>query len=183
MDPDVAQLVREQRLIEAARLASERGDARNASLIYERACEWRHAAAEAMRAGEAGRALELAVYGGDESTAEPALALLVKDAVAADTSAARLTQRGQHAWAARVLEGCGRDLEAAGAWERAGEGRRAAALLERAGEAADAERALQAALRREPDAWAVAVSLGALLGRFRKLEAAVRVLQRVPAAA
>jgi serine/threonine protein kinase len=183
MDADVAQLVREQRLVEAARLASERGDTHNASLIYEQACEWQSAAAEAMRGGATARALELAVYGGDQATAEQALSRLANDAAASETAAVRFAQRGQHAWAARVLEASGRDLDAARAWERAGDGPCAAALLERCGEPADAERVLQAALRREPDAWGVAVSLGALLGRFGRLEAAVRVLQRVPATA
>jgi serine/threonine protein kinase len=180
VDPDVAQLVREQRLLEAARLASERGHAHDASAIYERACEWRSAAAEAMRAGAAARALELALCGGDESTAEGALALLVQDKAAAVAVAARLARRGQDTWAARVLERCGRPVDAARAWERAGEARRAAALLERAGEPADAERVLQAALRRDPNAWRLAVTLGALLRRFGKWEATVRVLQRIP---
>jgi serine/threonine-protein kinase len=40
---------------------------------------------------------------------------------------------------------------------------------------------LESALRRDPSAWAVATALGALLARFGKHEAAVRVLQRVPA--
>ncbi len=180
MDRDVAQLVLEDRLLEAARLASDRGDARTASAIYERACEWRGAAGEAMRAGEAPRALELALYGGDESTAAQALAVVVRDAATAESAAAQLTSRGQHAWAARVLEGCGRELDAARSWERAGNALRAAALLEGAGQAADAARVLQAGRLREPCAWAITAALGALLGRFGKWEAAVRVLQRVP---
>jgi eukaryotic-like serine/threonine-protein kinase len=181
MDPDVAQLVREQRLLEAAKLAGERGDARSASALYEQACEWGAAAAEAMRAGDAPRALHLAVYDGDESTAEQALALVVRSAAASEAAASRLAQRGQHAWAARVLEGCGRTIDAARAWERAGEARRAAALLEGAGEPAEAVRVLQTALHRDPQAWGLAVNLGAHLGRLARWEPAARVLQRVPA--
>ncbi|HXN33552.1 MAG TPA: hypothetical protein VN894_16900, partial [Polyangiaceae bacterium] len=87
MHRDVAQLVREQRLLEAARLASDRGDAPTASAIYEQACEWRSAAAEAMRAGDPPRALELALRGGDEALAERAL-VLVRDEAIAETVAA-----------------------------------------------------------------------------------------------
>ena len=69
MDPDVAQLVREQRLLEAAGLASARGDFHEASRIYEQACEWSKAAAEALHAGDGPRALRLSVFGGDNDVA------------------------------------------------------------------------------------------------------------------
>ena len=46
VDPDVAQLVREQRLLEAAALASGRGEYVLASQLYERACDWERAAAQ-----------------------------------------------------------------------------------------------------------------------------------------
>jgi eukaryotic-like serine/threonine-protein kinase len=183
VDPDIAQLVREQRLLEAAKLASDRGDARGASAIYEQACEWRKAAGEAMRGGDPARALLLAVQGADESIAEAALQLVADRAPVAELLATRLAQRGQHAWAARVLEAIGRGLQAARAWERAGDARRAAFLLEQAGQGADAARVLQAALDRDGPSAGVAVDLGGLLVRFGKWEAAVRVLQRVPAAA
>ena len=51
MDPDVQRLVREQRLVAAAELASSRGDAETASTLFERACEFHRAAEEALRAG------------------------------------------------------------------------------------------------------------------------------------
>jgi len=180
MDADVAKLVGEQRLVEAARLSSERGDAHGASLLYERACEWRCAAVEALRAGEAGRALDLAVEGGDDDTADRAARLVASDAASVDASTARLAERGRHGWAARVLEASGRALEAAAAWERAGDTMRAAAAFAGGGKALDAARVLEAALRRDPAARGVAVALGSLLQRFGKHEAAVRVLQRVP---
>ncbi len=181
MDPDIAELVREQRLLEAARLASKRGDAQSASAIFEQACEWACAAAEALRTGEAVRALELALCGGDEAIAAQAIAVVIRDGALAENAAAQLAGRGQHAWAARVLEGCGRAIDAARSWERAGDALRAAALLEKFGQAPDAARALQAALLRDPNAWGVMVALGSLLNRFGKCEAAVRLLQRIPA--
>ena len=180
VDPDVEALVRAERLLEAARLASERGDPHTASLIYERACAWTSASREAMRAGEVARALELAIESGDEALADGALALVESDPARAHSAAAKLALRGRDRWAARLLEATGSMTEAARAWERAGEAGRAAVLLERFGEPAAAARVLEAALRRSPDAWATVVELGTLLVRFGKHEAAVRVLQRVP---
>jgi serine/threonine-protein kinase len=180
MDPDVAQLMREERLLEAAQLAGERGDARAASAIYERACDWHRAAVEALRAGDAARALRLGAHAGDEEASEEAIALLARNPPLAKNAAAELSARGQHRWAARLLERSGEHVDAARAWDRAGDALRAAALLERAGEEVGAERVLQAALRRDPEAFDVAVGLGALLARFGNWEATIRVLQRVP---
>lgn len=178
MDPDVAQLVGEERLLEAAALASERGEARLASQLYERACDWTNAATEALRAGDASRALELAAEAGSESLVEQAVPRVPP--LASEAIAATLSRRGHDAYAARLLEASGHPLEAARAWERAGHPVRAADLLEHGGDPAAAARALESALRRDPSAWAVATALGALLARFGKHEAAVRVLQRVP---
>jgi serine/threonine-protein kinase len=184
VDPDIAKLVKEERLREAAALASARGDARLASQLYERACDWASASTEALVAGDAARALELAAEAGDEVAAERATAAVVARAgTTAAGVAARLAQRGHHRRAALVLEAIERPLEAAALWERAGDAIRAAALLEAGGDPASAARVLEAAQRRTSDAWAVSTALGALLARFGKYEAAVRALQRVPAGA
>jgi len=183
VDPDVLQLVREERLLEAARLCSDRGDAAAASALFERACDWRSAAAAALRAGQALRGLELALRGGDEASADAAVVLLAADPASAQRAATQLTQRGHDAWAARVLEAAQRDLDAALAWERSGDPIRAAQRFERAGQPAQAARVLESHLRRDPVGGAAAVALGELLLRFGKDEAAVRVLQRVPALA
>ena len=182
MDADVEKLVREQRLLEAAVLASARGDAAGASALFEQACEWRSAATQALRAGDALRALELALRADDIAIAERAAARIGADPAAADRAAFHLTQRGRHDWAARVFESSGRELDAARAWERAGVALRSAPLYERAGHPAEAARVLEAALRRDPEAAGAAaacVALGALLLRFGKDAAAVRALQRV----
>jgi serine/threonine-protein kinase len=178
VDIDVAQLVREERLLEAAAVAGARGDLVLSSQLYERACDWARAAAQAMAAGDAPRALELAAEAGDESLAERAAALVPPEA--ADATASRLVHRGHERYAAALLEARGRLVEAARAWERADEPTRASQLLERAGDPASAARVLESALRRDPAAWAAATALGALLARFGKHQAAVRVLQRVP---
>jgi serine/threonine-protein kinase len=183
VDADVRKLVREQRLLEAAVLASSRGDAAGASALFEQACEWRSAATQALRAGDPLRALDLALRADDTVTAERAAARIAADPAATDRAAFHLTQRARHDWAARILETAGRDLDAARAWERSGDAIGAAPLYERAGHPAEAARALEAAIRREPESAAAAgaaVTLGALLLRFGKEAAAVRVLQRVP---
>jgi eukaryotic-like serine/threonine-protein kinase len=181
VDADVLQLVREERLLEAAHLCSDRGNAAAASALFERACDWRSAAAEALRAGEALRALELGIRGGDDAMAHSAAARVAAEPGGAERAAVHLAQRGHDAWAARVLEAGKRYLDAALAWERAGDLTRAAELFEQAGEPAHAARALESCLRRDPDAGEAAVALGALLLRFGKYEAGVRALQRVPA--
>ena len=71
---DVAKLAREQRVTEAAELAASRGDARRASDLFERACAWARASAQASIAGQDARALSLAVLGGDDALAGSALA-------------------------------------------------------------------------------------------------------------
>ncbi len=180
MDPDVEALVRAERLVDAARLASERGDAHRASVLYERACDWASAARQAAAAGERRRAVELAAEAGDDALCEGMITLLEAEPAEARAAAARLAGRGTDRWTARLLEIAGDLAGAAAAWDRAGEPRRAAALLEQVGNPGAAARVLEGAVRRHPDAWATVVALGALLARFGKHEAAVRTLQRVP---
>jgi serine/threonine-protein kinase len=183
VDDDVARLVREERLLEAAGVAEGRGDLRTASAVYEKACAWGPAARAALGANEPGRALELAVEAGDEPLAREAFDVLLAAGAGLETMASRLAARGRDAWAARLFEAAGRQLEASLAWERAGDPRRAAELRERAGDAAGAVRALEGGLRRNPSDWGIAVELGAFLLRYERPDAAVRVLQRVPPSA
>jgi tRNA A-37 threonylcarbamoyl transferase component Bud32 len=181
MDQDVAQLAREERVVEAAELAASRGDARTACDLFERACAWDRASAQAAIAGDDARALSLAVLGGDEAQAR-ALECVTRVAAsksATDAAHATLVSRGEHAWAARLLEAAGRLADAAHAWDRAGDAVRAAKLLERAGDVIGAARALESAARREPKNDDVSLALGELLLRFGKTEEAVRALQRI----
>jgi hypothetical protein len=186
MDADVAELVRAERVTEAARLASARGDAKTAAQLFERACDWASASREALRAGDRQRAMELAAESRDAVLCESVAAALEGEPALARTAAARLDARGHHPWAARLLEAAGDAADkraAAVAWERAGDARRAAELLEGLGDPAAAARVLEAAVRRDATAWPVVVALGALLARFSKYEGAVRALQRVPSEA
>ncbi|MBX3225138.1 MAG: protein kinase [Labilithrix sp.] len=179
MDPDVARLVREERLLEAAELASARGDVRTASALFERACDFKRAAELAVRSHDWGRALPLALEGRAEEIAELALPKLVVDAKEAERVAFHLERRGDHGWAGRLLEGIGKKVDAARAYERAGEAIKAAELLESSGDVIGASKVLEAQIRREPKRGALFVALGGLLHRYGKTDAAVRTLQKV----
>jgi len=181
VDADIEALVRAERLVEAANLAAARGDARSASALYERACDFGRAAEQALAAADWARAMPLALEGKRADLAERACAGLVADTAGAERVAYHLERRGDHGWAARLYEGIGKRPEAARAFERAGEAVRAARLLEAAGDVVGAARVLEAQARREPDRAALLVALGDLLLRYGKTDAAVRALQKVTA--
>ncbi|WP_394839939.1 protein kinase [Pendulispora rubella] len=180
MDDDIARLIREHRIADAAALASARGDAITASALFERACEWHLAASEALRANDAARAMRLAVLSRDGALIERALATLVAAPSAAEPVAAALEAHGDHAWAARIFEAVGRSAEAARAWDRAGNAVRAAELLEAAHDVVGAARVLETAIRRAPLHWPNQLALGGLLVRYGKAQAAARTLQGIP---
>src|SRR4051812_16077668 len=179
MDPDVARLVRDQRLVEAAELASSHGDPRTASELFERACEFRRASDEALRAGDFARALPLALEGKDDEAAERALPHLLKEPALAERVSYHLERRGDHLWSGRVLEAIGKRTPAARAYERGGDAIKAAVLLEAEGDVIGAAKALEAQIRREPNRHALHVALGGILLRYGKVDAAVRTLQKV----
>ncbi|WP_394850654.1 protein kinase [Pendulispora brunnea] len=180
MDDDIARLIREQRIADAAALASARGDATTASALFERACEWHLAATEALRTSDAGRAMRLSVLSRDDALIERALANLVASPQIAEHVAVSLEAHGDHAWAARIFESVGRSAEAARAWDRAGNAVRAAELLEAAHDVVGAARVLETAARRAPLHWPNHLALGGLLVRYGKAQAAARTLQGIP---
>ena len=182
VDP-IDELVRQERLVEAAALVAQRGDLARAADLYERACDWAHAAVCAERAGDFPRALRLYVEAKDDVRAHAVLPKVAQSPTDADRVAYALERRGASAWAAQVLEAAGRLPEAARAWERAQEAVRAARLLERAKDVVGASRVLEAQLRREPTRWEIHLALGDLLMRYGKTESAVRNLQKIPAGA
>jgi serine/threonine-protein kinase len=180
VDADVERLVREERLLEAAELASARGDPRTASLLLERACAFERAAEHALVAEDWARALPLALEAKRAELAARALPGLLRDRAEAERVVFHLQRRGDHLWAARILDGIGRTADAARAYERAGDALRAAELLESAGDVVGAARVLEAQVRREAGKGALLVALGSLLHRYGKADAAVRALQKVP---
>jgi serine/threonine-protein kinase len=183
VDPDVASLVSEQRVREAAELAASRGDHAGASELFERACEFGSAAKSALDGGDASRAVMLAVIARDDELAAAALGRLTKSTPARlGALASQLELRGDHAWAARAHEarGTAHDRDAANDWERAGDAVRAATLYERGSDPVAASKALEASLRRDPKQHLVRVALGNLMIRYGKYEAAVRALQQIP---
>ena len=180
MDPDVQRLVREQRLVSAAELASSRGDSATASSLFERACEFRRASEEALRGGDFARALPLALEGKDDEAAERALPALINDPVQAERVSFHLERRGDHLWSGRILEAVGKRTPAARAYERGGDAIKAAVLLEAEGDVIGAAKVLEAQIRKEPGRAALHIALGGILLRYGKVDAAVRALQKVP---
>jgi serine/threonine-protein kinase len=179
MDADVEKLVREERLREAADLAFSRGDARTASTLFERACDFKRAAETALLSNDWARALPLALEAKNEDLAEKAFPHLAGDTANVERVAFRLAQRGDHAWAGRLLESIQKNAEAARSFERAGRAIDAARLLEAAGDVVGASKVLEAQVRREPGKGSLLVALGSLLHRYGKTDAAVRQLQKV----
>jgi serine/threonine-protein kinase len=177
-DPEVAALVRESRLQEAATLARTRGKFRTASSLFERACSWKDAADCARSARDFPAALRLYVEAKNDGEALAALGE-IKDVPACERIAYYFEQRGAFPWAARAYEAAGSKVLAAGAWDKAGDAARAARLYEETGDVVTAARTLEAQIRREPKRAQLRVALGSLLFRYGKTEAAVKHLQQV----
>ncbi len=168
------------RFLEAARLAASAGMAGKASLLFERACDFRSAADAAIVSGDAVRAVVLAILAGDATLIERAVELAVAGtADRARGAAAAARARGHGEVAGMILERVGDVREGAEAYAEAGAATLAAACYGKAGDARSAARVLEAALRANPDDEPVALALGELLVRHGKHEAAMRVLQRI----
>src|SRR5450432_1605154 len=127
-EEDVAKLVRGERILEAAAISSARGDARTASELYERACDFGSAAREAVRSGDSARAVLLAVTAGDDAMAAQALDRALAHPTSAGVLATKLFARGDFSWAARIFESQNEITKAADSWEKSGEAIRAAEL-------------------------------------------------------
>lgn len=180
MSPRVAELVRAERLLEAAALASGEGDHDTAKKLYERACAFGPAAIEALRAGDPGSAMALAAESGETALAEEALTALGAHPAARERVALHLETRGHNAWAGRLYEAAEKPRDAARAFEKAGDSLRAARLLEGVKDIVAAAKILEGAIRRSPDRYPLHVAYGALLLRYGKAEHATRALQKVP---
>ena len=188
MSPEVLALVREERLLEAAALASRSGDHENAKKLYERACAFGPAAREALTYGDATSALALAAEAGDRDLGDEALARLVADTSdegsrARERLAVQLETRGHSTWAGKLYEASQKPKDAARAYEKAGDAVRAAGLLEDAHDVVAGARVLEGAMRRNPGDFALHVAYGAMLLRYGKAEHAARALQKVPSSA
>lgn len=176
----VAELLREERLTEAAGLLADRGEQARAAALYERACDFSRAAEAMLAAGDAPRALELAMRGGDAGALlERILDLLASDAARAERAARELRGRDGARAAAGLFSRLGRHAEAAAAFERALDDKAAAEAFRRAGDALGAARALDRAVARDATDEEAKLRLGALLVEAGRNEAAARTLQRI----
>ncbi len=180
---DVAVLVRAERLGDAAGVAELHGNFGLARELYAGACDFARAARAAERMDDLPAAVVHFAEAGALSEIERVLPRLVRDERALELAAFRLQSRGFDHAEGLVRERMNDFAGAAKAFERAGDALRAAAVLERGGQWAIAGRVLEAALRRDPNRTDVALWLGELLLRCGKADAAVRVLQRIPAEA
>lgn len=180
MSPEVAALVKAERLLEAAALASHEGDHDSAKKLYERACAFGPAAREALAAGDPASAMTFAAEAGDATLAGEALQALESHGAARERVALTLETRGHSLWAARLYEAAGKPRDAARAFEKAGDAVRAARLLEASQDVVAAAKVLEGAMRRTPDRYAIHVAYGALLLRYGKPDHATRALQKVP---
>jgi len=177
--PSIDDLIASERIIEAAELAEKDAQFDLAAELFERACAFPRAAQMALFAGRYDAALLFAVQGKATDIAEEALSRMLAGSPLLARIAPTLTARGDHGWAARVYEKNG-DLSLAGqSWEKERAPVKAAAIYEKMGDVVRAARVLEAALRREADNEEIAISLGRLLARHSKHEAAVRTLQKI----
>lgn len=177
----VAELVREERLIEAAESLIAIGEYVRAAALFERSCAHGRAAEAMLAAGDARRALELAGRDADPGTVlDRIIDALAVDPVRAERAAHDALDRDEARVAGRLFSRIGRHAEAAAALERAFDEKGAAEELRRAGDVLGAARALERAIasdERDDDA---KLRLGALLLEHGRSEAAVRALQRIP---
>jgi len=176
----VDELEARDRLDEAAALAAKQGDHRNAARLWERACHFDRAALAALAAGEAARALDLAIRAAQPELERRACAELAKTPREAGLAAARLADQGRHPSAARVWLSLGEFAAAAAAFERGGSWLHAAEAHRAAGEPRRAARALEQALASDEASFEAHVLLGKLYVEHGRHDAAVRVLQKVP---
>jgi serine/threonine-protein kinase len=178
-----AELVARGQTKDAAALYAEHGRHEEASRLLEEACDFQGAAREALAAGDPRRAIQLGALAGDTALCDRAVEALAQspDREAALRAASNLEARGLPKYAGAVLEALGEHSSAAQAFALAGDAHRAAASFERAGRPADGARALEAALRKNPDDHGARLLLGKLLARHGRTEPAVRALQKLPA--
>lgn len=183
MSPDVAELERQDRVEEAAQLAAERGEHRDAAELWERACRFERAAAEWLASGDAEHALLLAARAGAREIEARSIAALASERTLALRVAERVARAGGVSSAARLRAALGDQRDAARDFERAGEFAEAARAYERGGDAASAARAWQAAIDERPNDHAARLALGKLLLGHQRDQAALGVLQAIPATA
>ncbi|MCC6903035.1 MAG: tetratricopeptide repeat protein, partial [Polyangiaceae bacterium] len=179
----VRELEARDRLDEAAELAAKLGDHRDSARLWEQACQFDRAALAALAAGDAARALDLAIRSGQPELEARASAELAKTPREAGLSAARLGDQGRHASAARLWLALGDLAAAAAAFERVGAWLDAARAHRAAGEPRRAARALEQAVDTADGSFEAHVLLGELYVEHARHDAAVRVLQKVPAQA
>lgn len=183
MSDRLDELIRDDRLEQAAALAEQLGQPGRAAELWERACNYPRAARAALDAGDPARALGLAARGGARELAARSIAALTGDPVRAAEVAASLADGGQARAAARLRLALDDAKGAAADFERAGDLLDAASAFEHAGDARNAARCLEGELSRDDGNQRARLQLGRLLASHGRLRAASRMLQQIPASA
>ncbi len=174
----VEELIREERLREAAALCHAQGDVARAVDLLERAAAFEEAARLAVEHGMGAKALRLvAAFGPDDLLAQASRRMEEPEAKALGYE---LLARGFGRGAAYAFRAAGLGVEEGEAWERAGELLEAALAYRRGGEELRAARALGARLQQKPEDARASLELGRLLVANGKLEKAAKALQAVP---
>lgn len=174
----VDELIREERLRDAAALCHAQGDVARAVDLLERAAAFEEAARLAVEHGMGAKALRLvAAFGPDDLLVQASRRMEEPEAKALGYE---LLSRGYGRGAAYAFRAAGLGVEEGEAWERAGEMLEAALAYRRGGEDLRAARALGARLQQKPRDGRASLELGRLLLANGKLEKAAKALQDVP---
>lgn len=176
----VAELERSDRLEEAAELAESSAAHAEAARLWERACRYDRAALAALAAGDARRAMTLAVRAADPGLEARAGSELAKTPHEAALLAAQLSDQGRFASAARLWLALGDPSAAALAFERVGAWLDAARAHRAASDPRRAARCLEQATGDETAGLEAHLMLGELYLEHARHDAAVRALQKIP---
>lgn len=173
----VEELIKEERLREAAALCHAQGDVTRAVDLLERAAAFEEAARLAVEHGMGARAMRLmAAFGPDDLLAQASRRMEEPEAKALGYE---LLARGYGRAAAYAFRAAGLGIEEGEAWERAGALLEAALAYRRGGEELRAARALNGRLQQKPEDSRASLELGRLLLANGKLERAAKILQGV----
>lgn len=175
----IEELIRSERLREAAARCHAQGDVTRAVDLLERAAAFEDAAHLAVEHGMGARAMRLvAALGSDELLAQASRRMEEPEARALGHE---FLARGYGRAAAYAFRAAGMRMEEGRAWEHAGILLEAALAYRRGGEDLLAARALNGRLQQEPGDSRAALELGRLLLVHGKLDRAAKILQGIPA--
>jgi eukaryotic-like serine/threonine-protein kinase len=175
----IDRLLKEERLLEAGSALETEGNHRAAAEVFERACAFMDASRACEACGNISQALLFARLARSEERTRELLPCFT-DAAEAQKVATSLEAARDYAVAAKLFEAAGCHMDAARTFELGGDPERAAAIYQALGDPMRAGRTLEAAFRREPQNYRLAIALGKLLAIHKREANAAKFLQTVP---